>query len=388
MNADRDLLARWADDDLDDDAEAALFQRVASDPTAAEQLTRAAEFEILLGECAAMVLGPAGADPIARGRRRRARPLPRRRLLALAAAVALVVATGLALIVPDGGAAGPVATTIGPDGAPLAASSRTLRAGDRVRAGAWPLELRYADDTTVRLAPGGEVALHAGPAKRLHLAHGRVRAVVTPQPSARPLTITTPTAAATVLGTVFELDATVGTSELRVHHGRVELRRQRDQRAVVVAAGHWSRDSDLRLRNLGVDLISSATWSDRSPGWNADGEWVWHLAHDGSTLSEIHADSRAEQWLEYTFDRPQRLERVRVYEDDEGSYSLGRWRLTALVDGEWRELVPWRAAEALGWHEVSLPEVVASRVRLHCLPPADALLEIYEFECYGTPAGP
>lgn len=372
-----EVLRAWLDGELDGEAEAAVFAQVAEDPVAAEAVTRAVEFEVLLGECAAMVLGPGGGIPARRSWRRRLRALPRRRLLtALLPLVVAVVVIGW------------LARAAQPDLPRLVSSGETVAAGTILHSADTAIELRYRDGTTLHLAPGSELAVRAGDAKTLHLERGRLRASVEPQGAGRAMMVTTPTATATVLGTVLQLAVDVAGCELRVERGRVALRRAADGREVVVASGELARDVDLRVRSAAADLITSATWRARSAGWNEDGEWIWHLAHDGSIVSEIHADSREEQWLEYAFDRPHKLDQVRVYEDDEGKYSLGRWRITAEVDGEWRELVPWRDARAAGWHQAELGGVVATAIRLHCLPPDDALLEIYEFECAGAPAAP
>lgn len=136
-----------------------------------------------------------------------------------------------------------------------------------------------------------------------------------------------------------------------------------------------------------VNLISAATYVARSAGWDSDGKWPYTRIHDGGSSTEAHALPGTEQWIEYDFGSPHSLGRVRVYEDNAGSYSLGQWRL-AYYDGTWHDAFPNRAANAAGWHEVALADIVATKVRFYGQAPSGAGLEIYEFECYGAPADP
>lgn len=134
-----------------------------------------------------------------------------------------------------------------------------------------------------------------------------------------------------------------------------------------------------------VDLVSATTFTAASDGWRRDSYHPVDLAHDDDAGSSAHAPTDSDQWLEYTFDRSYALDHVRVNEDNGGNLELASWRLE-VFDGSWREVVPSRAANAAGWHEVALGGVVASAIRFHGRAPSGKGLEIYELECYGVPA--
>lgn len=137
--------------------------------------------------------------------------------------------------------------------------------------------------------------------------------------------------------------------------------------------------------DTGGDLISAATFTAASAAWNTGGAYALAAAHDDDPTSETHAETAGEAWLEYDLGGAHALHRARVREDDGGGYSLGSWRLEALVDGTWIEALPPQPATGAGWHEAELNGIVASRVRLLATPPAGSRLEIYEFECHGAP---
>jgi hypothetical protein len=133
-----------------------------------------------------------------------------------------------------------------------------------------------------------------------------------------------------------------------------------------------------------VDLISPTTFVAASANWNTSGEWRLDIVHDGNPATEAHASGDGDEWLEYDLGTMHKLERVRVYEDHAGNYSLGTWKLM-IWDGAWRDAFAERSANAAGWHEVNLNNISASRIRFHGRAPSGKGLEIFELECYGVP---
>ena len=106
--------------------------------------------------------------------------------------------------------------------------SRRLRAGDTLEA----LELsrlRFNDGTVLTIDAGTRLELLAGQslldgaAKRLALSTGGLQAEVAKQPAGSPLTITTPEAELTVVGTAFLLARQAETTRLLVSEGRVRM---------------------------------------------------------------------------------------------------------------------------------------------------------------------
>jgi len=101
------------------------------------------------------------------------------------------------------------------------------------------LALEYADGTRFELGADtlirglGESTL----GKRLELARGVLSAVVTQQPSGRPLAISTPHGEAIVLGTTLRLLVDGSSTRLEVLEGTVRLKKS-DGKAVEVTGGH------------------------------------------------------------------------------------------------------------------------------------------------------
>ena len=120
------------------------------------------------------------------------------------------------------------------------AENRQLVAGDRLAVGATltargAVQVRLlADGSELALASGARVRFAAGEV-RAYLEHGRVSARIAPQNTGR-FTIATPQASATVLGTVFTLDANGAVTRLAVEEGLVRFA-PLNGGAVEVAAG-------------------------------------------------------------------------------------------------------------------------------------------------------
>tara|TARA_R110002096_G_scaffold24760_19_gene78015 strand:- start:19374 stop:20849 length:1476 start_codon:yes stop_codon:yes gene_type:complete len=134
-------------------------------------------------------------------------------------------------------------------------------------------ELRYKDDTQVRLDRGTEVVfepsfeLDETPSKRLQLVAGRIDADVTRQPPGEPFVLQTPHAYAIVRGTQFALTADAAQTRLEVSEGQVDLRRVSDGAMVEVRAGMFAvvgPDQDLAARPSRVesDLVALYTFEE------------------------------------------------------------------------------------------------------------------------------
>ena len=103
------------------------------------------------------------------------------------------------------------------------------------------LGVKYPDQTRFDLLPGSAVdRLLDVKGKAVHLSRGTLSATVTKQPAGRPMTIRTPHAEATVLGTQLTIVVTADATRLEVREGRVKLTRMSDGAAIEVAAGHMT----------------------------------------------------------------------------------------------------------------------------------------------------
>jgi hypothetical protein len=174
-----------------------------------------------------------------------------------------------------------------------------------------------------------------------------------------------------------EFDATVEVTD-----GRLTIRPgQNEQHGAKIMFIHITRVSQVQE----VDLISSATFSAHSAGWDTSGEWIYSTVHDGNINSEAHGSGAAEYWIEYNFGSAFTLTRMRVYEDDSGTYSLASWKAMYHDGTQWVNAFEYRSASSAGWHEVTLQNIVTSRVRFYGKGNNNNL-EIYEFECYGVSA--
>jgi hypothetical protein len=132
-------------------------------------------------------------------------------------------------------------------GAWLARGAGLMTAGADARA-----TLTFSDRTSLALAGNtvlaqisdGGASGEAG--KAAFLARGRISAHVSPQPAGRPLVIDTPHAAATVVGTWFDLwiEGDGRATRLDVREGRVRLARVADTSSILVGAGQYALAAD------------------------------------------------------------------------------------------------------------------------------------------------
>ena len=170
-------------------------------------------------------------------------------LLALGAAAGLLIrtppsappaptGTGTTLAILESAVDASLALTNGTRGP--AKAGTPLRAGDRVSTAAdGSVRLWLAGEPT-RVDLGGDTALRLlpdAPGRRLRLDFGSLDAEVAPQPPGRPMTIATPHAVATILGTRLALRSEYEQTRLAVESGRVRLERTTDGSSVVVEPG-------------------------------------------------------------------------------------------------------------------------------------------------------
>ena len=103
--------------------------------------------------------------------------------------------------------------------------------------------LVYADKTRLELLAQTQVTdLQAEGGKRLHLARGTLRAVVTKQPKDQPMVVSTPYGEATVLGTTLRIVVDVDegkATRLEVENGKVRLKNLAGN-ALEVVSGHYA----------------------------------------------------------------------------------------------------------------------------------------------------
>jgi hypothetical protein len=134
-------------------------------------------------------------------------------------------------------------------GAEIAAGAGVFTVGRESRAVvAFPdgSELDLEGDTVLAQIAEGAASDEGGRGKRAFLARGRLVAAVARQPEGRPLTIATPHARATVLGTRFSLLVDAKSSRLDVEDGRVELVKIDGGRPVLVRANEYALASEGR----------------------------------------------------------------------------------------------------------------------------------------------
>jgi hypothetical protein len=195
MNVDDEVLVwRHLDGTATPDEVARLSRRLAEDPECCRAFVEISRIQAALHGVPA---------------RRRSALWPR---VALAALLALAVSTGAwALLQP---------------GAPAP--------GDTLAGGAAGRAVDLADGTRLALAPGAALIVPA-PGQPWLLETGALAATVAPQAPDRPWRIRTAHAEATVLGTVFRLEAGDRATRLEVDHGRVQFTQGAD--TLVAGAG-------------------------------------------------------------------------------------------------------------------------------------------------------
>ena len=120
-----------------------------------------------------------------------------------------------------------------------------LAVGDEISGGtidgispdSW-FELTFRDGSVVRISGNSMLTFSDKGQKKLHLKSGFLSANVQPQPAGKPMLIYTHSASLEVIGTTFEVQAGVASTELNVSNGEVLLTRLSDGESVVVPADH------------------------------------------------------------------------------------------------------------------------------------------------------
>ena len=128
----------------------------------------------------------------------------------------------------------------------------------------------------------------------------------------------------------------------------------------------------------GEDLVSTASYSAKSSGWDTSGSYVYTRGYDGNEGTETHGAS-SEQWFEFTVTAAQTITYARVFEDNSGASSLGEWKISYLDGTVWKDAFNYRPANAAGWHEPDFAHVPnVKKVRFYGKPPAGSNVEVYE----------
>lgn len=236
-----ELIAAYLVGELADAERLQLQELLRHDPAARQRFARLCRDDVVLREVARTApssqrrertatprRGRRIASPrLVRGRRRvSAIPLWTMAALAAGLAVAVIVLMQPRQSVVPSSSATMVAEILSAGDSSLV-DGRPLVAGERLAAG---VTLTARSDVSVRLlADGSELTLTAGARVRLaagevraHLEQGRITARVAPQRTGR-FTIVAPQASATVLGTVFTLDADGVATRLAVDEGLVRF---------------------------------------------------------------------------------------------------------------------------------------------------------------------
>ena len=129
----------------------------------------------------------------------------------------------------------------------------------------------------------------------------------------------------------------------------------------------------------GTELINARTYSADSGNWDVnDRAKSLQNLHDGDVTTPAAAIG-PEAWVEYAFDEPKNIDRVRLHGDKSGHWRLGRWKVMALVDGQWRDALGWTALSSDGWQEITFEPITTSKVR-GCFKPG--LEDRIELQCF------
>lgn len=106
-------------------------------------------------------------------------------------------------------------------------------------------ELKFHDGSTVMISGISLLTFADADQKKLRLREGRLSAKVSPQPDGKPMLIQTRNAFMEVLGTQFDLETDLASTELTVNEGKVNFKRLSDGSEVnVLAKHHVTTDTD------------------------------------------------------------------------------------------------------------------------------------------------
>ena len=198
--------------------------------------------------------------------------------------------------------------------------------------------LRYPDGSTLTL--GERTALTLADrvtAKEMMLRKGTIVADVAPQPADAPMSITTTTAAMTVLGTKFTLsfDALMSPSlatRLEVESGRVDISTIGGTRSVTVATGQYAiagSGFELEARPLKLDMtgfrltfdeeFDDLSVTSRGPNGPGGSRWIAHTPYWGDYGEARFADPHPG----YPFTTDHGMLRIQARRDERGTWSTG-----------------------------------------------------------------
>ena len=99
-------------------------------------------------------------------------------------------------------------------------------------------ELRFNDGSTVMISGTSMLTFADLGQKELRLREGTFSANVVPQPAGKPMLIHTPSTLLEILGTQFDVEASMASTALNVTEGKVRIKRLSDGREVDVPAKH------------------------------------------------------------------------------------------------------------------------------------------------------
>ena len=149
-------------------------------------------------------------------------------------------------------------------------------------------ELQFHDESTVMIAGSSLLTFGDDGQKILRLREGRLSANVSPQPPKKPMVINTRSAVLYVIGTQFDLEANLVSTDLRVNKGAVRFKRSSDGEEVVVNAHHQvTTDQDTTLRPM---KIPNATynWKSQLNGQSGNyGKWKPSTKGNSASLKAI-----------------------------------------------------------------------------------------------------
>ncbi len=162
---------------------------------------------------------------------------------ALAIAGLILLTGGVLLLQPAGAAriiamAGPVQWREGtnPVGSrPMTGQALVAGVLESLSAESW-VQVGFRDGSSVTISGPSTLAMTGSGLKQLHLERGSFSAQVQPQPPGQPMTVQTPAAMMTVLGTAFIVEAENASTRLDVTEGSVKLRRLADGTVMEVSA--------------------------------------------------------------------------------------------------------------------------------------------------------
>jgi hypothetical protein len=224
--ADREMIDRWLDGDLDGDEADQLGERLAGDPALRRDWLRALRRDEALRRAARAVVARR------RGRRRWA-------WAAVAAAAVLVLGVAAMWAAPADGRSVD----------PLTVDGRPHPPAEEIRG---PAAIRLADGTAITAAIGARLSIAMDDGTAIRLAVGGITVAAAAQPQDRPLTVATAHAQVRVVGTRFRVDTGAIGTAVAVDEGVVEVRAAGAVRRLGAGAALWADDAGLAGRSFRI----------------------------------------------------------------------------------------------------------------------------------------